>query len=192
MRARFASVVTALALASCGGPRPDAMTAAAHGKSMSTAQLGDAICGEGWRWTGTKCAHAEPAVPGDPTTVRAGGDVPPAPSARAAGQLVIDDLTIGTGPEAKPNDQVRVHYTGSLLNGTVFDASKPRGAPFEFRLGQGAVIKGFERGVVGMKVGGIRKLTIAPELGYGRRGAPPSIPPNATLVFEIELLDTKP
>ena len=170
------------------------MNAAAHEKSLSSAELGDAICGEGWQWTGKKCAHATAPVGGEPTMATAAieGPAPPPPVARPGGALGVDDVTIGTGPEAKPGDQVRVHYTGSLPDGTQFDASRPRGAPFEFRLGQGMVIKGFERGVVGMKVGGIRKLTIPPELGYGRKGAPPTIPPNATLVFEIELLDTKP
>jgi FKBP-type peptidyl-prolyl cis-trans isomerase FkpA len=103
--------------------------------------------------------------------------------------LIIVDGTVGTGTEAKSGDTVKIHYTGTLKDsGKEFDSSRARG-PFEFKLGTGMVIKGFDRGVTGMKVGGKRTLTIPPELGYGRKGAPPVIPPNATLVFEIELMD---
>ncbi len=99
----------------------------------------------------------------------------------------IEDLVKGKGPEAARGKTVEVHYTGWLTDGTKFDSSVG-GAPFSFRLGAGEVIEGWERGVVGMKVGGKRKLTLPPDLGYGAAGAPPDIPPNATLVFEIELL----
>ncbi len=99
----------------------------------------------------------------------------------------IDDLVKGKGPEAVRGKRVEVHYTGWLTDGTQFDSSVG-GAPFSFQLGAGEVIEGWDRGVAGMKVGGKRKLTLPPELGYGARGAPPDIPPNATLVFEIELL----
>jgi FKBP-type peptidyl-prolyl cis-trans isomerase len=99
----------------------------------------------------------------------------------------IEDLVQGKGPEAARGKTVSVHYTGWLADGTKFDSSVG-GDPFSFRLGAGEVIEGWDRGVAGMKVGGKRKLTLSPELGYGARGAPPAIPPNATLVFEVELL----
>ena len=105
-----------------------------------------------------------------------------------ASGLKIEDVTEGTGAEAKPGAQVRVHYTGWLLDGKKFDSSKDRGDPFAFKLGGGQVIRGWDEGVAGMKVGGVRKLTIPPELGYGARGAGGVIPPNATLLFEVELL----
>jgi FKBP-type peptidyl-prolyl cis-trans isomerase len=100
----------------------------------------------------------------------------------------IEDLVVGKGPEAVRGKTVEVHYTGWLTDGKKFDSSVDRGEPFSFRLGAGEVIEGWDRGVAGMKVGGKRKLTIPPEIGYGARGAPPVIPPNATLVFEVELL----
>lgn len=102
--------------------------------------------------------------------------------------LIIDELTLGTGATAKAGNMVVVHYTGWLTDGTKFDSSKDRDEPFQFPLGQRYVIAGWDEGVQGMKVGGVRKLTIPPEMGYGARGAGGVIPPNATLVFEVELL----
>lgn len=105
-----------------------------------------------------------------------------------ADQLQIEEMQVGTGAEAKPGQQVSVHYTGWLTNGTKFDSSVDRGQPFGFPLGGGRVIKGWDQGVAGMRVGGKRKLTIPPHLGYGERGFPPVIPANSTLIFEVELL----
>jgi len=105
--------------------------------------------------------------------------------------LQIEDLTPGTGAEAKPGKTVTVHYVGTLTDGSKFDSSRDRGEGFTFRLGAGQVIKGWDQGVAGMKIGGLRKLTIPPELGYGKGGYPPVIPSNATLVFEVELLEVK-
>ncbi|MDK2122951.1 FKBP-type peptidyl-prolyl cis-trans isomerase [Parachitinimonas caeni] len=102
--------------------------------------------------------------------------------------LLIEDLTVGEGAEATKGQTVKVHYTGWLTDGTKFDSSKDRGIPFEFPLGAGHVIKGWDEGVAGMRIGGTRKLTIPPQMGYGARGAGGVIPPNAVLVFEVELL----
>jgi FKBP-type peptidyl-prolyl cis-trans isomerase FkpA len=108
-----------------------------------------------------------------------------------AGKLQVEDMVVGTGAEAIKGKLVSVHYTGWLTDGKKFDSSKDRGQPFQFPLGRGHVIQGWDQGVEGMKVGGKRKLTIAPELGYGAQGAGGVIPANATLVFEVELLGVR-
>jgi peptidylprolyl isomerase len=105
--------------------------------------------------------------------------------------LQYEDLVVGTGATPQAGQTAVVHYTGWLDNGTKFDSSVDRGQPFEFRLGQGQVIKGWDEGVATMKVGGKRKLLIPPDLGYGARGAGGVIPPNARLTFEVELLGVK-
>ncbi len=113
-------------------------------------------------------------------------------------ELVMNDVAVGDGAEAVAGKKVSVHYTGWLYNesaadkkGAKFDSSRDRGQAFEFPLGAGRVIKGWDQGVVGMKVGGQRTLTIPPELGYGSRGAGGSIPPNASLIFDVELLGVR-
>ena len=105
--------------------------------------------------------------------------------------LQVEDTKVGSGPEAQPGQRVSVHYTGTLMDGTKFDSSRDRNAPFEFRLGAGEVIPGWDQGVRGMRVGGTRKLTIPAALAYGARGAGGVIPPNAALKFDIELLAVK-
>jgi FKBP-type peptidyl-prolyl cis-trans isomerase FkpA len=104
-------------------------------------------------------------------------------------ELQIEDIVVGTGTEATTGRAVKVNYTGWLTDGKKFDSNQDRGSPFGFKLGARSVIAGWDQGVVGMRVGGKRKLTIPSHLAYGERGYPGAIPPNATLVFEVELLD---
>ncbi len=151
----------------------------------------------------TEPARQEP-ISGEPTSVAQPTNAQTAaPSQKPAeppvpeGKLEIQDIVVGKGQEAKDGDKVNVHYVGTLTDGKEFDASKKHGdSPFSFELGKGRVIKGWDEGVKGMKVGGKRKLTIPPHLGYGARGTPGGpIPPNATLIFEVELVsigDAKP
>ena len=104
--------------------------------------------------------------------------------------LIVEELIVGDGDEAQNYNKVMVNYTGTLLDGSIFDSSlKPGRTPFTFTLGAGSVIKGWDQGVKGMRVGGKRKLTIPPDLGYGDNGAGNVIPPGATLIFEVELLE---
>jgi FKBP-type peptidyl-prolyl cis-trans isomerase len=114
-----------------------------------------------------------------------------APTGASVTELKIEDSKVGTGTEAVAGKTVSVHYTGYLTDGKKFDSSVDRGQPFKFQLGAGQVIKGWDQGVAGMKVGGKRKLTIPPTLGYGERGAGGVIPPNATLIFDVELLNVE-
>jgi len=162
------------ALAACqptqtATPRPEGIPL----PQLAEEDRGDPICGPNSRWDGTRCLRSDrgPKV-GGPTL---------APS------LKIVDVTLGSGKEAGMGDLVSVDYTASLLDGTVVDSSRPRGQPLQVRIGTGQVIKGFERGIVGMKAGGVRRVTIPPDMAYGKRGVPPTIPPDSTLVFEIEL-----
>ncbi len=123
---------------------------------------------------------SEPADDFKPT------EAPPEP--KGPEKLEIHDDVVGTGREAKAGDKVKVHYTGTLMNGTKFDSSRDRNEPFEFTLGQGQVIKGWDEGVSGMKVGGKRKLVIPWKMAYGEAGHPPDIPAKAPLKFDVELL----
>jgi FKBP-type peptidyl-prolyl cis-trans isomerase len=128
-------------------------------------------------------ASAKPAEP----QAKAAETAPAAPDE----PLGVKDLVVGKGAEAKAGDTVTVHYVGTLTDGKEFDSSRKHNKPFDFQLGAHQVIKGWDQGIAGMKVGGKRKLTVPPSLGYGARGFPPVIPPNATLSFEVELLDVK-
>jgi FKBP-type peptidyl-prolyl cis-trans isomerase FkpA len=127
--------------------------------------------------------------PGPTDNANLEGQTTSVTGSRADG-LIIEDLSVGTGAEARAGNTVVVHYTGWLEDGTVFDSSLNRNQPFEFQIGAGRVITGWEQGIPGMSVGGIRALTIPPELAYGsqQRG---SIPANSTLYFEVELLEIK-
>ncbi|HMR79891.1 MAG TPA: FKBP-type peptidyl-prolyl cis-trans isomerase [Polyangiaceae bacterium] len=104
-------------------------------------------------------------------------------------KLQTEDVKVGKGAAAKKGDTVKVHYTGTLLDGTKFDSSRDRDEPFQFTLGAGAVIQGWDEGIPGMKKGGQRKLTIPGPMAYGKRGSPPKIPPDATLQFDVELIE---
>ena len=108
-----------------------------------------------------------------------------------ASGLKYVDLVVGDGPNPQVGQTLTVHYTGTLVNGRQFDSSRDRGRPMQFQYGTTPMIKGWDEGLLTMKVGGRRKLTIPPALGYGPSGRPPDIPPNSTLVFDIELLDIK-
>jgi peptidylprolyl isomerase len=138
----------------------------------------------------TPAAESSPAAQSTPATVNtpAAAPTPAAARGEAVTRLKIEDIKVGTGREAKTGDKVTVNYRGTLTNGKQFDSSYDRNQPFSFTLGNGEVIKGWDQGVAGMKEGGKRKLTIPPSLGYGAQGAGADIPPNATLIFEVELL----
>lgn len=151
-------------------------------RSFAWVVLGIAVVGQS---AGCSKSAAEPA----------GSDFKPAappPPDPGPAKLEITDDVVGKGPEAKAGDTVRVHYTGTLMNGDPFDSSRDRGTPFDFKLSSGAVIKGWDQGVLGMKVGGKRRLVIPEALGYGEAGSPPKIPSKAGLKFDIELLEVNP
>ena len=138
-------------------------------------------------------ATEAPATAAPPASTAPAPTAAPSASAPAAPEAPLSVTTTaqGKGPGAKNGDKVRVHYTGTLQNGTKFDSSRDRDKPFDFVLGQGQVIKGWDQGILGMKVGEKRKLVIPPGMAYGAQGRP-SIPPNSTLLFDVELLALNP
>jgi peptidylprolyl isomerase len=179
----LATLGTALAIAGCGSGGSSTITVGnenAADEKLATATTSTS--------TSTSAASAAPAktptsgpLSKEPTVPHHSG---PAPTT-----LVTKEIIKGTGTEAKTGDAVSVNYVGALYeNGKVFDASWKRNEPFQFTLGKGEVIPGWEQGVVGMKVGGRRELIIPASLGYGAKGSPPKIPPNAPLVFVVDLL----
>ena len=130
------------------------------------------------------CGGEKSAAPSTSSPMKVSGQ----PTTTASG-LQYWDIVVGTGPSATPGNVVKVHYTGFLTSGEKFDSSRDRGEPFSFPLGGGQVIKGWDEGVAGMKVGGKRQLRIPPELAYGEAGTPDgTIPANATLIFDVQLL----
>lgn len=151
------------------------------------------------------CTPAQAPAPSDPSpqplpsalppasvTASASANPPAGPITTPSG-LQIEDLRTGTGDAVRSGDRVTVQYVGTLPNGSEFDSSrKPGRSPFVFKVGAHQVIEGWEEGLLGMRVGGLRRLTIPGDLAYGQRGHPPQIPPNATLIFEIELLGVQP
>jgi FKBP-type peptidyl-prolyl cis-trans isomerase len=164
------------------GPRILAPFSNSGTQSASVASSTDATLG----------ATPDTAVTGTAAmgTINSNSKQPSMDTQKLPTELSIKDEVIGTGAEAKAGTTVTVNYVGALPDGTVFDASKNHGQPFSFALGAGQVIKGWDKGVVGMKVGGKRLLVIPPADGYGSQSAG-SIPPNSTLIFEVELLDVK-
>jgi peptidylprolyl isomerase len=136
-------------------------------------------------------ANAPAAAGSSKETKLPGAEIGNAKIEKTASGLQYADLVVGKGSPPEKGQTVTVHYTGWLTDGKKFDSSVDRGQPFDFPLGQGQVIKGWDEGVAGMRMGGKRKLIIPPDLGYGSHGAGGVIPPGATLVFDVELLDVK-
>ena len=154
-------------------------------KSTASGSSSSASGSENWLWYGVLLVLIV-AVATYWFTSRGGGS-----EVTTSSGLKYIDQTVGTGASPAPGKMVTVHYTGTLDNGSTFDSSVGRGQPFTFKIGVGQVIKGWDEGVMSMKVGGKRKLIIPGNLGYGAMGSPPKIPPNATLHFDVELLDVK-
>jgi len=172
-----AVVLSSLALAACGSSNDDSSSAATPAPTTAAATPADTPTE-----TATPTASADASGTAKKPVVHVPHGKPPT-------HLVIKDLKKGTGPKAKVGDNVTVQYVGVLYsNGKQFDASWDRGQPFSFPLGGGQVIPGWDKGVVGMRVGGRRELIIPPDDGYGEQGAAGTIPPNATLIFVVDLL----
>ena len=168
--------------------------------AVAALALGLAACGDDDDDSSDDSATTEASAPADDGGDSGGADntdlsekpVIETTGDESPGALVVEDIVEGEGPEAKSGDRVSMQYVGVLYSdGTEFDASWERGEPFEFTLGAGEVIPGWDQGIVGMKVGGRRELVIPPDLAYGPAGQPPTIPPDSTLVFIVDLEDIK-
>lgn len=190
VRTPFPATSPVRARSACQGPRTHSDSSRRVGSPIVLALLllavPDVGCGP---------SHEAPVVSPSPvpssSVVGIGSvSVPSSTKPPNDGSLDTEDLVVGTGPVVERGQRVRMYYVGTLENGTEFDRTLRR--PFEFQLGSGEVIAGWDQGIPGMHVGGKRKIVIPPELGYGARGVPPTIPPNATLIFEVELLEVVP
>ena len=182
MSSRWLAIVVLLAVFGCQQTSTTSGGAGAAGTAASGAPA----------TTSTSTTSGAPATTGTSTTSGADGASSGASEVTLPGGLKYLELKVGDGAIAENGQSVSVHYTGWLTNGTKFDSSVDRGQPFNFQLGAGQVIRGWDEGVKGMRVGGKRKLTIPSDLGYGPQGTPGGpIPPNATLVFDVELLGVR-
>lgn len=184
---RFLLSVTLLSLVGCSNPPAPSTTETTTAVTVQTTAAPAPAASETPASSATPSASGTPAASGTPVAK----EKPIGPPVTSKTGLKYEVYKKGTGDVAKAGQQVSVHYTGWLTDGTKFDSSVDRGQPFEFALGQGQVIPGWDEGVAGMKVGEKRKLTIPAKLGYGDRGAGGVIPPGATLVFDVELLGVK-
>ncbi|SIO07036.1 FKBP-type peptidyl-prolyl cis-trans isomerase FkpA [Singulisphaera sp. GP187] len=182
-------------LAVCGCEPPAAIVSSAPPGTDPLRKLPDSEKNTPAEALGEQAAAARPGAKADAKSTEAAAIPAAVPTAKGetkttASGVKYETLTEGTGAEAKSGQMVSVHYTGTLENGNKFDSSRDRGVPFEFTIGQGNVIRGWDEAIPGMKVGERRKLTIPASAGYGTR-AQESIPPNSTLIFDVELVGIK-
>jgi peptidylprolyl isomerase len=190
----FLVALAAFALSGCGQSKEKSGSEAGGEKAAETQAGGEQMASQGTDGQAGGAQTAEqPAAGGQAADPAAGGAAAPSPGrvVTTASGLRYEDLVLGDGPSPQPGQIATVHYTGWLQDGTEFDSSGKRGTPFEFKVGQGQVIKGWDEGVSTMKVGGKRRLIIPPDLAYGAAGAGNVIPPNAELTFEVQLLTVR-